>query len=89
MLDFAAFARFESVSHDVVVDLKKRHASEWRLTAFGCDVTSALPTKDFMRWTPDKNKTRYPQRNQTDAVAEAIGCCRRQLLWWASAYLAD
>ena len=32
--------------------LKKRHATEWRLTEFPCDVTHALPTKDFMRWHP-------------------------------------
>jgi hypothetical protein len=55
--------------------LKQRHASEWRLTEYQCDLTHSLPTKDFMRWTPDKNKTRYPQRNRTVAVAEAIGVC--------------
>jgi hypothetical protein len=32
--------------------LKKRHATEWRLTEFPCDVTHAVPTKDFMRWQP-------------------------------------
>lgn len=53
--------------------LKVRHASEWRLTQYVCN--NDQPTKDFMNWTPDKNKTRYPQRNRTDAVAEAIGCC--------------
>jgi len=42
--------------------LKKRHATEWRLTEFPCDVTHALPTKDFMRWQPrQKFRTRYPQ----------------------------
>jgi biotin operon repressor len=30
--------------------LKERHASEWRLTEFGCDVTGALPTKEFATW---------------------------------------
>jgi DNA-binding transcriptional MocR family regulator len=34
--------------------LKKRHATEWRLTEFPCDVTHALPTKDFMRWQPSQ-----------------------------------
>ena len=29
---------------------KVRHASEWRLTAFKCDVSGDLPSKDFMRW---------------------------------------
>jgi len=31
-------------------DFKLKHASEWRLTEFGCDVTGELPTKDFARW---------------------------------------
>ena len=32
---------------------KKRHATEWRLTEFACNVTNeAVPTKDFMRWLP-------------------------------------
>jgi hypothetical protein len=53
--------------------LKVRHASEWRLTDLVCNVTGDLPTKDFMRWTPDKNKTRYPQRKRTVSVVEAIG----------------
>lgn len=30
--------------------LKTKHATEWRLTEFPCDVTHALPSKDFMRW---------------------------------------
>jgi DNA-binding transcriptional MocR family regulator len=55
--------------------LKQRHASEWRLTEYQCDLSHNMPTKDFMRWTADKNKTRYPQRNRTDAVAEATGVC--------------
>lgn len=54
-------------------NVKVRHASEWRLTQYTCN--NDLPTKDFMTWTPDKNKTRYPQRNRTVAVAEPIGSC--------------
>ena len=30
--------------------LKERHATEWRMTEFSCDVTGIPPTKDFMRW---------------------------------------
>jgi hypothetical protein len=37
-------------------DRKARHASEWRLTEFGCDVTNALATKDFARWKPENLK---------------------------------
>jgi hypothetical protein len=32
--------------------LKERHATEWRMTEFTCDVTGNPPTKDFMRWQP-------------------------------------
>ena len=35
--------------------MKVRHASEWRLTEFMCDVTGAMATKDFARWTKEKN----------------------------------
>ena len=35
--------------------LKVRHAAEWRLTEFGCDVTGALATKDFTRWSKIQN----------------------------------
>jgi DNA-binding transcriptional MocR family regulator len=35
--------------------LKERHATEWRMTEFICDVTGQPPTKDFMRWQPDQN----------------------------------
>lgn len=32
--------------------LKTRHASEWRLTEFPCDLTHDMPSKEFTRWTP-------------------------------------
>ena len=41
--------------------MKQRHASEFRLTAFRCDVTGALPSKKFMRWTPEIQNTVRPQ----------------------------
>lgn len=56
-------------------NMKQRHATEWRLTAYPCETTNGMATKDFMSWTPDKNKTRYPQRNETVAVAERDGTC--------------
>jgi DNA-binding transcriptional MocR family regulator len=31
---------------------KVRHATEWRLTEFPCDITQQLATKDFARWSP-------------------------------------
>jgi hypothetical protein len=30
--------------------LKLRNATEWRLTEFGCDVTSALPSREYRHW---------------------------------------
>src|SRR5262249_50355629 len=30
--------------------LKSRHATEWRLTEFPCDVTHEMASKEFMRW---------------------------------------
>jgi hypothetical protein len=36
---------------------KVRHASEWRLTWWSCDVTGALPSKAFMSWGREKQNT--------------------------------
>jgi len=33
-------------------NVKLKLATEWRLTEFNCDVTGALPTKDFAKWSP-------------------------------------
>ena len=50
-----AFDRLEEMGF--IIQMKKgtfnwkvRHSTEWRLTEFSCDVTGALPTKDFARW---------------------------------------
>ena len=43
---------------------KVRHCSEWRLTAFRCDKTGALPSKTFMRWQPEIQNT-VSSRNVT------------------------
>jgi DNA-binding transcriptional MocR family regulator len=38
--------------------LKRRHATEWRLTEFPCDITQGLiGSKEFMRWRPSPNLT--------------------------------
>jgi hypothetical protein len=42
-------------------NMKQRHASEFRMTAFRCDVTGALPSKKFMRWEPEIQNTVRPQ----------------------------
>ena len=44
-------------------DFKVRHASEWRLTAWQCDVTGAMATKKFMQWGREKKQkpgSKYP-----------------------------
>jgi DNA-binding transcriptional regulator YhcF (GntR family) len=55
---------------------KTRHCTEWRLTEYGCDLTHALATKDFMKWSPEK-KMPVPIGNRTVSVAEPDGTCSR------------
>jgi hypothetical protein len=35
------------------VKYKQRQATEWRLTEFNCDVSGALPSKEFAHWSPE------------------------------------
>ena len=56
-------------------NFKVRHASEWRLTEFGCDVIGELATKDFTRWEKKKHGSatephRYPIPNRSVSEAE-------------------
>jgi hypothetical protein len=44
--------------------VKLRHATEWRLTEFGCDVTGALPTRDYRHW----------KKQNTGSVVKPNGC---------------
>jgi hypothetical protein len=37
--------------------LKVRHATEWRLTFWPCDVTGAMASRAFMRWDREKQIT--------------------------------
>jgi hypothetical protein len=63
----ASRALAELVDHGFIVpmvkgafSIKKRHATEWRLTEFPCDVTDVLSSKDFMRWQlPTSRLARY------------------------------
>jgi hypothetical protein len=34
---------------------KERHATEWRLTEYMCDVTGTIPSKEFTRWQLPQN----------------------------------
>lgn len=45
-------------------------ATEWRLTSHKCDRTGALPSRAYMRWTPDDLNTR-PKRGT--AASETKG----------------
>ena len=53
--------------------LKTRHATEWRLTEFLCDVSNALPTKEFARWSENQNAV--PGAGLTVPVAVPNGTC--------------
>jgi len=48
--------------------LKHRHATEWRLTEFPCDVTHDLPTKDFMRWNPCPRRPKPSHKKQNTVL---------------------
>ena len=52
--------------------LKNRHSTEWRLTEFGCDLTGALPTKEFTRWSA-KNQKPVPAEAPTVPLPGLIG----------------
>lgn len=42
-------------------NIKACHSSEYRMTAFRCDVTGALPSKTFMSWQSEIQNTVRPQ----------------------------
>jgi hypothetical protein len=54
--------------------LKLRHATEWRLTEFPCDVTKAVTaSKDFMRWQPPQIQNAVPAVKPTVPVVKPNG----------------
>ena len=54
--DLQEFGFLELVKQ-AAFNIKVRHAAEYRLTAFRCDVTDAIPSKAFMRWQPKIQNT--------------------------------
>jgi hypothetical protein len=55
---------------------KARHATAWLLTEYDDDISGHAATKEFMLWRREsepKNKTRLPERQQTDAGAATDG----------------
>lgn len=53
---------------------KQRQSTEWRLTEFNCDVTGALPSNDFARWSPEFI-SRSPYRATNGPVVRPIRTC--------------
>ncbi|SOE18582.1 hypothetical protein SAMN05877838_3511 [Hoeflea halophila] len=44
---------------------KNRAVTEWRLTEYACDVTGQLPSKNFMKWHPQKKSQSHPRDAQS------------------------
>lgn len=55
-------------------NVKTKIATEWRLTEFSCDVDHSFATKDFMRWSPEKQNT-VPKAGRTVPVTGQHGTC--------------
>jgi hypothetical protein len=75
----AAFSELQEKGFLVVTkrsafSLKTKAATEWRLTEFPCDVTNALASREFMRWSPEKQNT-VPNTGPTVPVAGQYGTC--------------
>ena len=74
--DTVARALLNLEAHGFIVTMQKgsfnrkvRHATEYRLTEKGCDVTGALATKEFARW----RKNTVPVVRPTVPVVRPIG----------------
>jgi hypothetical protein len=52
--------------------VKTKTATEWRLTEFSSDLDGVFATKDFMRWSPEKQNT-VPVTGLTVPVAGPCG----------------
>jgi hypothetical protein len=59
--------------------LKKKHATEWRLTEFPCDVTNTLiGSKEYLRWQPKaapKIQNAGAVVKPSASVVKPHGCC--------------
>ena len=51
---------FIEVTQKSAFSVKSKTCSEYRLTAFSCARTGALPSKNFMRWKPEIQNTVAP-----------------------------
>jgi hypothetical protein len=59
--------------------LKERHATEWLMTEFSCDVTGKPPTKDFMKWQPDQNSERGIKNRHQQRQKSIPGRCEKSI----------
>ncbi len=55
--------------------VKLKHATEWRLTEFYCDVKQQAATKDFMRWKPEEIQNTVPVVGPKVPVVGPVGTC--------------
>jgi hypothetical protein len=55
MLNLLQERGFTALMKKGAFNRKARHATEWRLTEYICDVTGQMPSKEFARWRPDGN----------------------------------
>jgi hypothetical protein len=54
--------------------VKKRHATEWRLTEFICDVTGQVPSKEFAHWQqPPQNLEHGITRRSITRLTVSLG----------------
>jgi DNA-binding transcriptional MocR family regulator len=67
--------------------LKLRHATEWRLTEFGCDVTGALPSREYRHWKKQNAGSEMKPNGfcgETERVSDMKPCpnptCKKGLL---------
>jgi hypothetical protein len=51
---------FITVAKQSAFSVKLKQASEYRLTAYRCDRTGDLPSKEFIRWQPEEKNTVAP-----------------------------
>lgn len=52
------------------------HATEYRMTEHKCDRTGQMPSKAFMRWTPEQEKISPHERINCKAGTVRAGLCR-------------
>jgi len=65
---------FITITKRSAFSVKTKRATEWRLTEFSSDIDHSFATKDFMRWSPEKQNT-VPVAGRTVPVAGPFSTC--------------